>query len=595
MKIIDEKIIKKAINGDSRAFETIYTQTYSIAKSIAFSIIHNEHDAEDLVQESYIKLLVNLPKLKDCNKFYSYFNKTVANTCKDYQKKKKPNLFSEFVPDDETYDDFEATLATPNKENYIPEEIDKKAVSKRVMQAVNNLPEEQRSCIILHYYCEMTVDEIAEIYGVSRNTILSRLSYARKKLKKELQKDKDDKLFAIILFPFIQLGFEEQKKALPFDFQRRLCYKKTINEASKQGKINASKTYKVATNIYALPLTAQIGIALGLVAIVLTAIWGFGGADNRNSAPSSSLSNLIESKEIHTSIQQGDGYILDRENNLISCDENRIQFINTGKKIYDGTANNYLIFDEDLYFISNNTLVKYSLAKHRVTNKVLIAATDICYTSAITCVNSTDGTITYISDDGSLKIEKHTQISNATFDDGKLYYYDEVGNLMFYDIAKREYHEVFSGAENNGMKFAFQIKNGMCFYPEFESDKNGILHKSDGEKFKFTKPFVDFGVSDNCIYFSDCENSLWRYSRNSKKEDKIFDKALIFSGESNGYSAWYDIDEDKTYIISDNSESFECIIDGKTEKIKTTSNQIFYISSKGYFCKNKNDLQKFEN
>lgn len=92
MRKIDDKLISKAIDGDPRAFEVIYNQTYSTAKGIALSIVHNEHDAEDLIQDSYVKLLKNLPQLINCSRFQSYFNKIVANTCKDYQKKKKPTL-----------------------------------------------------------------------------------------------------------------------------------------------------------------------------------------------------------------------------------------------------------------------------------------------------------------------------------------------------------------------------------------------------------------------------------------------------------------------------------------------------------------------
>lgn len=192
---VDNKIVKKAKAGDKTAFEKLYLSTHDDAKKIAQSIRHNEYDAEDLVQESYIKLMTNFSSLNDDEKFAPFFNRIVANTCKDYQKKKKPKLFTEVVPYEEAYDDFEQSLVVTNKDDYVSEEVEKHAVSKRVQEAVYKLPDAQRTCIVLHYYCEMTVDEIARIYGLSRNTVISRLSYGRKKLKKELQKDKNKRLF----------------------------------------------------------------------------------------------------------------------------------------------------------------------------------------------------------------------------------------------------------------------------------------------------------------------------------------------------------------------------------------------------------------
>ena len=73
MKAIKDETIKKVIDGDARAFEVLYNQTYSMAKNIALSLVHNEYDAEDIIQDSYIKLLKNLPNITNTNSLFSYF------------------------------------------------------------------------------------------------------------------------------------------------------------------------------------------------------------------------------------------------------------------------------------------------------------------------------------------------------------------------------------------------------------------------------------------------------------------------------------------------------------------------------------------
>lgn len=590
MKAIKDETIKKVIDGDARAFEVLYNQTYSMAKNIALSLVHNEYDAEDIIQDSYIKLLKNLPNITNTNSLFSYFNRIVANSCKDFQKKKRPNLFSEFAPDSETYDDFEANLATPNKDDYIPEEINKRVASKRIKKAVDKLPEDQRSCVILHYFCEMTVDEIAEIYGISRNTVLSRLNYARKKLKKDLQKDKDEGFFGITLFPLIQQGFQQQKRSLPFDLPKRLLFKKTIKTASKAKLLYVSNAYKLATGILALPLAVQIGAVAGIVAVFATTQ---GTANLTQSAKPVSNSLSGDAGDIHFSIKQGDGFIYDINDELVSCNNNQVYYVDSGEVIYNGPAEDYITYDNYLYFMSDNKLVKYDMVKKQVVSESDINATNICYTSAVTCVNTKDGTIILVDDDGTQTKKKTTKMSNTVFDSNCLYYYDAESSLMKYDIVKNEYRKIFSGKDNRGMKFAFQARNNNCYYPQFDSDTTALLHQSNGKVIELGKPFTDFGVSEKQIYYSGYDNGFYRMDRHTREEQRIFDKALYFAGESEGYSAWYDVEASRTYVIKDTSDTFDYVINGKVGKVCTRDGYIFYTLEKEHFCKSINELQKY--
>ena len=96
MKDNKERINELALrlkNGDNSVFEELYKLTSSKAYFLAIQIVGNEHEAEDIVQDSYISALEKISTLEKSESFMSWFNRIVANKSKDYLKKKKPKMF----------------------------------------------------------------------------------------------------------------------------------------------------------------------------------------------------------------------------------------------------------------------------------------------------------------------------------------------------------------------------------------------------------------------------------------------------------------------------------------------------------------------
>ena len=209
----------KAMDGDQEAISELYYATYSKLHAVAVSILKNDADADDIVQDSYIKAFSSLHQLDNAERFEPWLCRIVSNRCKDYLKKNKPILFSSQNTEDDS-EPIEWTLEDDSKE-YDPEAVLISAdTRKQIMDLLDSLPDDQRICLVYYVVQEMKISEIAELLEVSENTVKSRINYAKSKMKvkiNELEK-KGVKLrgFAgFALFPFIRHLFASQPTSIP--------------------------------------------------------------------------------------------------------------------------------------------------------------------------------------------------------------------------------------------------------------------------------------------------------------------------------------------------------------------------------------------
>lgn len=169
-------------NGNSKAFDELYKLTSSRAYFVALQITKNDQDAEDILQESYVNAIAKINTLDKPESFVSWFHHIVANKSKDSLKKKKPTLFEggedeafEVIPDEDT--------------SFSPEEnLNQAELQKAVMEVIGELTEEKRACVLMMYFEEMSVNEIAETLDVPVSTVKNRLFTARKDLKAKFEK-----------------------------------------------------------------------------------------------------------------------------------------------------------------------------------------------------------------------------------------------------------------------------------------------------------------------------------------------------------------------------------------------------------------------
>ncbi len=259
------EIVRDFKNGDENAFSEIYKQTNRLVFYIVSRIITDADAIQDVVQDAYLSAYENIDQLID-NNFQPWINRIASNKAKDYLKKKRPLLFGDY--EDSSDADYEFEIEDLN-EDFQPEKVASKRETKRILNEIlDDLSEEQRLCIMMFYYQEMTTNEIASDLEVNENSIKSRLRYARLKIQESVVdlEAKGVRLYGLAPIPyFIYLlrGYSEVYKVpfLWFGFRKP----KHKNLATSTG-IQATKV-SLATKV--VLTTSLVGVgALGTNIIV---------------------------------------------------------------------------------------------------------------------------------------------------------------------------------------------------------------------------------------------------------------------------------------------------------------------------------------
>ena len=178
------KIVNRIRSGDSAAFSDLYDATYKTVFYHAQTILKNNEDVEDAVQEAYEQAYLNLDKLKNPEAVASWLNQIVSNISlnKVRGSKSKKETFS--LDDEEfTFEPIALDADTPDKV------LDQKGTEEIIGSFINALPSEQKTTVMLFYYDEMSVRDIAKAMGCSTGTVKSRLNYARKSIEKAVREE----------------------------------------------------------------------------------------------------------------------------------------------------------------------------------------------------------------------------------------------------------------------------------------------------------------------------------------------------------------------------------------------------------------------
>ena len=186
------ELTKRAQSGDHGAFGLLYESTYKSMYYLALKYMKNSTEAEDVLQESYIKAWNNIAGIKEPEKFNSWLSCIVSNTAKNSLNKKNPVLFSQIEGSGDGNEEFIYDAADTSIENQPELNFTQNETKELVNEMIDSLTDEQRFCILMFYMEQQSIAEISNTLGVSPNTVKSRLNYGKKNLKKkadELQKN----------------------------------------------------------------------------------------------------------------------------------------------------------------------------------------------------------------------------------------------------------------------------------------------------------------------------------------------------------------------------------------------------------------------
>ena len=174
----DSCLVERCLQGDRPAFAVIVERYKKQIYSITYSMTRNHADADDLSQETFIKAYENLRRFNLGTNFRSWICRIAVNLCIDHLRRRKR------TPEDCSDDQLELL---PDQNLNPHNNLESSELMENIMAAVDSLPADQKTVVILREMQGLGLKEIAEVMKCSESTVRWRLHYARKKLRKKLQ------------------------------------------------------------------------------------------------------------------------------------------------------------------------------------------------------------------------------------------------------------------------------------------------------------------------------------------------------------------------------------------------------------------------
>ena len=192
--MVDEELIFKVKAKDKVAFRKLYDLYKEKIYFTAYSILKDKQLSEDALQEVFVKVYTRINDLKVAQRFEVWLYRITVNVARDiYSKKKLLSYVS--IEDDEGY-----TLEIADaSEDSIPENIVlNRETSKELVNAIYQLPQHHRIPLILYYFNNMKIEDIAFVMECSNGTIKSRLHHGKRALRKRLV-DSEEQTNSIVM------------------------------------------------------------------------------------------------------------------------------------------------------------------------------------------------------------------------------------------------------------------------------------------------------------------------------------------------------------------------------------------------------------
>lgn len=263
MKTIKELVLS-AKNGNKKAFDKLYKLTSNDVWFTCVSLLKDEENAKDIMQETYITAFLKLDTLKDEEKFCGWLTAIATNKSKNKLKGKV-----EYQIDDEVL-----IAKTETDELMLPEEYITKTEKRKVLLQImeDTLSFNQYQTVLMFYFDEMSISEIAQGLEISEGTVKSRLNSSRAKMKtaiEDYEKKSGDKLHGVVVVPFFTTIFKEEAKSLAVpNITIKLPNGQTLATSATKGIATGAKS-TVSSIVKA---TANATVKAKVIAVVCGAI-----------------------------------------------------------------------------------------------------------------------------------------------------------------------------------------------------------------------------------------------------------------------------------------------------------------------------------
>jgi RNA polymerase sigma-70 factor, ECF subfamily len=179
----DEELVARSVAGDNESFNQLILRWERPIYALAYRTIGREEDARDIVQDTFLRAYRALPGFKGQAKFSSWLYRIALNLCRDWARKQRR---TPTVALPEGVDLAELASERGPVES-IEDLVARREMSRAVAQAMEQLPDEQRTAIVLKEYHGLTFQEIADLQGCPLSTVKTRLYQGLSVLRRQLE------------------------------------------------------------------------------------------------------------------------------------------------------------------------------------------------------------------------------------------------------------------------------------------------------------------------------------------------------------------------------------------------------------------------
>lgn len=184
-KTTDKELIERVKNGDKAAYDLLVLKYQQRIVNLVSRFVRNQSDALDVTQEAFIKAYRALPKFRGDSAFYTWLYRIAVNTAKNYlaSQARRPTDSDYDVSEIEQIEGGDALKEQATPENLLM----KDQLQSTVLKAIENLPDDLRSAIMLREVEGLSYEEIAQVMECPIGTVRSRIFRARESIDNEMR------------------------------------------------------------------------------------------------------------------------------------------------------------------------------------------------------------------------------------------------------------------------------------------------------------------------------------------------------------------------------------------------------------------------
>ena len=370
MKTIKE-LVSSAKSGNKKSFDKLYELTHNDVWYNCLSLLKDEENAKDIMQETYITAFLKLDTLNDEQKFCGWITSIAVNKCKNKLKGKV-----EYQIDDEVL-----ITEAETDELMLPEEYITKTEKRKVLLQImeDTLSFNQYQTVLMFYFDEMSISEIAQGLEISEGTVKSRLNSSRAKMKtaiEDYENKSGDRLHGVVFVPFFTTIFKEEAKSLAVpNITIKLPNGQTLATSATKGIatgakstvssiVKATATATVKTKVIAVVCGATILAGISAVGISILAGCNAEKEPTEPSVISSTVQTSTVSSEVSKAIEDN-GLKIDKDGNITDKNGKKVE-VKDGKvevKTDDGKTVTVKVNDVKTTVSNNNNSNKGNTEK----------------------------------------------------------------------------------------------------------------------------------------------------------------------------------------------------------------------------------------